>query len=229
MAQALPELIRKVLACPQYQALLQKYPDFADVIESEAMQMCVDLKDHMENPKDYVLCNGQICYKVMDGVVFDVVKGYKTAFAYLQEATNGSLQDEDTALTKALTLRVPCGRFSYAKLGSPKILGVSGTIEALGDYEWKVMQRFGITSYTLVPSVYGQNNFKFLSQAGGIAPITISPDKDFFHTIASQALFESSLVYIQYTSRSLGWVLSGEQGGAGGEGSHRLLPGCAAA
>ena len=139
MAQALPELIRKVLACPQYQALLQKYPDFADVIESEAMQMCVDLKDHMENPKDYVLCNGQICYKVMDGVVFDVVKGYKTAFAYLQEATNGSLQDEDTALTKALTLRVPCGRFSYAKLGSPKILGVSGTIEALGDYEWNLL------------------------------------------------------------------------------------------
>ena len=188
MVKSLPELIRKVLGCPQYKMMLQKYADFTDVINSEAVQMCTDLKSHVESPtKDYILMDGRrICYKVMDGVVFDVVKGYKTAFAYLHEATKGRLQDE-TALRKALTLRIPCGCFSYAKLGSPKILGVSGTIEALGKYEWKVMRRFGISSYTLVPSVYGQNNFKFLNQPGGIAPIIISRDEDHFHAIAEQA------------------------------------------
>ena len=187
-------LIQKVLQCPQYQAMLQKYPEFKDVVKSEAVQMCGDMQAHMKDGKvkDYIFDGRQIGYKIMDGVAFDVVKGYKTAFAYLQEATNGQLQDE-TILKKALALRIPCGRFSYARFGSPKILGVSGTIQALGSCERNVMQRFGIKSYTLVPSVYGKNNFRFLDQSGA-PPITISKDENHCCDIAQQAMGYSQVI-----------------------------------
>lgn len=138
---------------------------------------------------DYTLTGNRIGYKVMDGMAYDVVQGYKTAFAYLQEASKGNLTDEGM-LQQALALRVPCGRFHYGNLGSsPKILGVSGTIQALGTYEWTVMQRFGISSYTLVPSVYGRNNFAFLNQQSCM-PITISTDQDHSFDIFTQAAGE---------------------------------------
>lgn len=161
---------------------MEKFPHFDKMVKAEVFQMCADLKDHLQTRNDYTFHCCRIGYKVMDGIAYDVVK---TAFAYLEEASKGRLPDE-AILRKALALRVPCGRFSYANLGaSPKILGVSGTIEALGRYEWTVMQRFGISSYTLVPSVYGRNNFAFLNQACGI-PIVISKDQDHAFDIFTQ-------------------------------------------
>ena len=156
------------------------------MVKSEVSQMCVDLKEFLETDKEYILSGSRIGYKVMDDIAYDVVKGYQTAYAYLQEASKGHLPDESN-LQKALALRIPCGRFHYANLGSsPKILGVSGTIEALGDYEWTVMKQFGIRSYTLVPSVYGRNNFAFLNQKSGM-PITISTDQEHCFDIFTQA------------------------------------------
>ena len=92
----------------------------------------------MQSPKDWILDEKRIGYKVMDSVAFDVVKGYRTVFAYLQEALKQPLPNEAAVLQKALVMRIPCGRFSYAKLGSAKILGVSGTVERLDSYEWKL-------------------------------------------------------------------------------------------
>ena len=176
---------QQVFEWKEFKALLQKFPDFSDMVKSEVTQMCADMKDHLETGNDYIFNGSKIGYKVMDGIAYDVVKGYKTAFAYLQEASKGHV--DEAILQKVLALRIPCCRFSYANLGSsPKILGVSGTIEALGKYEWTVMQRFGISSYTLVPSVYGCNNFAFLNQAHGM-PITISTDKDHSFDIFTQA------------------------------------------
>ena len=212
-------LIQKVLQCPQYQAMLQKYPEFRDVVKSEAVQMCGDLRAHIKDEKDYIFDGRRIGYKIMDGVAFDVVKGYKTAFAYLQEATKGQLQDE-TILKKALALRIPCGRFSYARFDSPKILGVSGTIQALGSCEWNVMQRFGIKRYTLVPSVYGKNNFRFLNQSG-TPPITISTDESHFFDIATQAV---ATLKSQVQINSASATLTGEQDGARGSCMHRAVP-----
>ena len=180
-----PAFIQKVCAWREFQALLQIFPDFTDVVKSEVSQMCADMKNFLEAGNDYIFNGTRIGYKVMDGIAYDVVKGYQTAYAYLQEASKGQLADE-TTLQKALALRIPCARFSYANLPSPKILGLSGTIEALGNYEWTVMQRYGISSYTLVPSVYGRNNFAFLNQAQGI-PIIISKDQDHAFDIFTQA------------------------------------------
>ena len=180
------QLMEQVTQCASYQALLRKFPDFIEIVQSEAIRMCTDLKDHLANPKDYIFDGHRIGYKVMDGVAFDVVKGYKTAFAYLQEASKQSLPNEDATLRKALVMPIPCGRFSYAKLGSAKILGVSGTVEKLDTYEWQVMRQFGIKSYTVVPSVYGKNNFAFMNQTSGV-PIMISKDQEHFYDISNQA------------------------------------------
>ena len=184
-----PAVLEQIKQCVPFRVLLQKFASFADIVSSEVTQMCLDLRVHMEtarNERDYIFDGKRIGYKVMDGVAFDVVKGYTTAFAYLEEAAKHPLPDEAAVMRNALTMRIPCGRFSYAKLGSSKILGVSGTVAALGAYEWQVMRSFGVKSYTLVPSIYGRNNFAFLNQTHG-EPITISTDQDHYYDIATQA------------------------------------------
>ena len=54
--------------------------------------------------------------------------------------------------------RCGCG-FLCAGVDSPlwvwiQVLGVSGTMEALGRHEWAVMNRYGIETYTKVRHVY---------------------------------------------------------------------------
>ena len=182
------QVLKEILQCAPYKALLQKFPDFAYLVRSETEQMCADLKDQMaKKEKDYVFDEERISigYRVDDGVAFGAVDGYKTAFDYLQIASEKPVPPDK--LRKALAMRIPCGRFSYAKLGSAKILGVSGTVERLNDYEWQVMREFHINSYTVVPSVYGQNNFRFLNQSEGKPIIIVKDDKEHFYEIASEA------------------------------------------
>ena len=59
--------------------------------------------------------------QVMDGISYEVVWGYRTAFAYLFEAAKGNLRDPEGALAEALTLRVPCGQFSYANIKPARV------------------------------------------------------------------------------------------------------------
>lgn len=56
---------------------------------------------------------------------------------------------------------VSCGQFSYANISPTRILGVSGTVEAMSEYEKSVLQKYGISRFVHVPSVYGQSNFTF--------------------------------------------------------------------
>ena len=181
----LKRLLQEVQQWTQYKALLRKYPDIADIVESEVLRMCSDLIDHVHSPRAYVCVGNRIGYKRLDGMNFCMKYGYQTAFAYLAEATKQSMSDE--VVREHLALDIVCGSWSYANLGSAKILGVSGTIEALGDYEWDVMRQFGIISYTILPSVYGDNqNFAFL---GGQQhePVMISTSANYFRDITQEA------------------------------------------
>lgn len=60
------------------------------------------------------------------------------ACSNLDAAERGIFRDPAAALKEKLGLWVRCGRFSYARIEPACILGVSGTIEALGDYEMQV-------------------------------------------------------------------------------------------
>eukprot|EP00959_Pyramimonas_sp_CCMP1952_P197856 4137845-Pyramimonas_sp.AAC.1 len=67
-----------------------------------------------------------------------------------------------------------------------QVLGVSGTMEALGAHEWSVMNRYGIEVYTHMPSVYGDSNFRFLD-ASGRSAITVEGSADnYFQAITEE-------------------------------------------
>ena len=58
--------------------------------------------------------------------------------SHLHFVDNNRFRDPDAALKRCLKLQIPCGKFSYANIKPECILGVSGTLEALGDYELQV-------------------------------------------------------------------------------------------
>ncbi|CAE7561739.1 unnamed protein product [Symbiodinium sp. CCMP2592] len=179
-------LFQSMKGTTAFTKLLQLFPDCADVLTSELKAMCLDLKDFDFQSADYIFEDGKIGYKILDGICWNVVHGYHTAFAYLHEAGKGNIRDSDLVLDKALQLRIPCARFSYAGMKCHRILGVSGTIHHLGKHQTDIMQRYGIKSYTCMPSVYGEKRFEFLSCTGAV-PIKISADKNHIFDIVTEA------------------------------------------
>eukprot|EP00811_Abedinium_folium_P025753 NODE_369_length_3113_cov_12.063630.p1 GENE.NODE_369_length_3113_cov_12.063630~~NODE_369_length_3113_cov_12.063630.p1 ORF type:complete len:891 (+),score=154.29 NODE_369_length_3113_cov_12.063630:275-2947(+) len=158
-----------------YHALFHKFPGWEFIIKHEVSAMCHDLRDFETPPYHVSRATDSIGYKDMDGISYDIVYGYRTAFAYLNEENN--FKNPAKALGEALRLRVPCGQFSYANIDFAVILGVSGTVAALGEHEWHIMNKYGINLYTKMPSVYGLSNFKFLDQQGG-EPIRVTKTRD---------------------------------------------------
>lgn len=63
---------------------------------------------------------------------------------------------------------VSCGQFSYANINPARILGVSGTLEAMGNAEKDILLGYGIEKYVIVPSVYGKSNFVFDKAGEGV-------------------------------------------------------------
>ncbi len=88
--------------------------------------------------------------------------GYRTLFAYLKEMEKGTIS-KDT-VDRHLAMQINCGQFSYAEI--PKlfgcILGVTGTLQTLGNFEKEVMQKeYQIAKSTFTPSIYGPSNLVF--------------------------------------------------------------------
>eukprot|EP00957_Ditylum_brightwellii_P092646 7054664-Ditylum_brightwellii.AAC.1 len=104
----------------------------------------------------------------MDSISYEATYGYRTVFAYMQEAEKGNLKEKDSALTSALFVPLSCGQFSYANISPERILGVSGTLFALGEYENKVLAKYGVDTFMYIPSVYGESNFQFDKAGDGI-------------------------------------------------------------
>eukprot|EP00854_Cymbomonas_tetramitiformis_P000670 gene670-1123_t len=180
------EVLRAAQKLPAYLALLRQFPQWHFLLEKELACMCSDLKQFSTPAYHFDTTHNRIGYKEMDGINYDVVWGYRTAFAYLSEASKGTLRNPETTLAKALQLRVPCGQFSYASVTPALILGVSGTVEALGVHEWQILNQYAIHIYTRMPSVYGQSNFRFLDQSQ-TNPIIVEASKDaFFQAIIEE-------------------------------------------
>ena len=107
----------------------------------------------------------KIGYEDQDLVSTNVFINYETTFLYMKEAAAGKAMDVEGALG----LRIPCGHFSYAEMartgkGNPYtyILGVTGTLECLGEYEKKIIKDdFGIKAQSVTPSIYGETRLDF--------------------------------------------------------------------
>ena len=165
-----------------YSALTKVFPNFEYILESEVTSMLNEVSLVDEEPYYVDKQSGRIGYKVMDSVSFEAVYGYRTVFAYLKEADKGNLTDKDVA--KHLAMQVSCGRFSYANISPSRVLGVSGTLDATGEYEKDVLAKYGLQKFLFVPSVYGKSNFSFDKAGNGIR--IDKGRSDYFHSITER-------------------------------------------
>ena len=193
-----------IQALPAYLRLVAKMPSFKFLIDAEISLMIDQVRKVDEEPYYLDRETDRIGYKVMDSISYEATYGYRTVFAYLQEAEKGNLKHRDSTLDQALVMPVSCGQFSYAEIFPERILGVSGTLSALGDYECDVLSKYGVETFLYVPSVYGESNFQFDKAGDGIRIETSK--SDYFHSITDQIQVltkqkRSVIVFFQDTPR----------------------------
>lgn len=75
-----------------------------------------------------------IGYKDIDKINYDTTKGYKTAFAYLQEWQRKEISTD--TLVEKLSISFNLGCFSYPKIieNYSLVLGVTGTLENMTEF-----------------------------------------------------------------------------------------------
>ncbi|KAL7554369.1 hypothetical protein ACHAWF_017810 [Thalassiosira exigua] len=170
-----------IKSMPEYARLLSKLSPFSFLLENEIAFMLNQVSKVDDVPYYLDTEHDRIGYKVMDTIAYDVTYGYATVFAYLKE--HNKLKNKGT-LGKVLAMPVSCGQFSYANISPHRILGVSGTLQALGEYERDILSKYGLSKFIFLPSVYGASNFDFDKAGEGI--YFESNTSDFFHRISAE-------------------------------------------
>jgi len=162
--------VADIKAMSEYVSLKAKFPEYDSIIDNEIALMIDQVRRVDDEPSYHLDSNADtIGYKVQDTICYNVTYGYRTVFAYLKEADNGNLKDENSTLSHVLTMPISCGQFSYANIKPTRILGVSGTLDVMSDYEKGVLQKYGVNQYLYIPSVYGQSNFIFDKVGEGVS------------------------------------------------------------
>jgi len=174
--------LNDVKAMSDYKRLLTKMASFGYLLDNEINLMLNQVKRVDDVPYFLDVENDRIGYKVMDSISYNVTFGYATIFAYLKEVEN--LKNKGAALSRALVMPISCGQFSYANISPTRIMGVSGTLAAIGEYEKKVLDGYGLSKYIFVPSVYGESNFQFDKAGDGIC--FESSKSNFYHKISAE-------------------------------------------
>lgn len=175
--------LANIQASVPYRRLAQKMLSFTSLIDNE-IRLMLDHVHRVDDERYYLDPDQGIGYKVHDTISYKVTYGYRTVFAYMKEGQAGNLKDKIATLQKVQTMPIPCGQFSYANISPARILGVSGTLAAMGNYEKDVLRTYGVDTLFYVPSVYGQSNFVFDEAADGIF---IEPSKsDYFQKISQE-------------------------------------------
>ncbi|CAE7595327.1 secA [Symbiodinium sp. CCMP2592] len=182
----LPEEVKKSAEYGNLKQRLGSQWEF--VVKGEVERMCAQLHEFQTSgqpqPCHFDEDEQRIGYLQNDTVNYDVSFGYMTIFEYLRLNQQGRLCDD--SLKKVLKLQVLCARYSYANFGLPNtILGVSGTVGDLTADKREILQEtFGIDphEHSLMPSVFGESNLRFLDSTG--RPILICDDNDLHLEIA---------------------------------------------
>lgn len=115
----------------------------------------------------------RIGYVDSDAINTDMAVGYETLFCYYDEQEKYEASDGDSSahpmdIEHVLGLRVGCGEFSFAEMGRAgagkaysRILGVSGTLTCLSDFERRVIRDYGIENLSQAPSIFGENRMRW--------------------------------------------------------------------
>ncbi|CAM2727660.1 unnamed protein product [Rotaria socialis] len=170
--------LSKIQSTPEYKACQEKFPNWILLIDEAIKDMIADVQSFESH--NYVVKNDKIGYIEQDNIVYNVIYGYKTLFAYYHEHEQGNISKE--SLNDNISIRIKCGSFSYAEipLQFKYIMGVTGTLETLSDPEKKVIRNdYKIVKDTFAPSVFGVNNLRFIERDD----IIIENSDDYFNRI----------------------------------------------
>jgi SecA DEAD-like domain len=160
---------RKMLSDVQnlsvYKDLIAKYSHVQQIIENAVIRMIAEVNKFNE-PSYYCTKNAdgklEIGYKEGGSVNTNILYGYKTCFAYLNERDKKIIPHE--VAQEHLGLTINCGQFSFSEvpLEYAAILGVTGTLATLGNFETTVKNNeYHIKKSTFTPSIYGDSQLVF--------------------------------------------------------------------
>jgi hypothetical protein len=148
----------------EYKELKEKFSNWIDLFDESIKDILADLTKYQSH--DYLIFDDKIAYKEQDGVLTNIVYGYKTLFAYFHEYELGKISLK--SLEEHKSLGIYCGCFSYCEL--PKefkyIIGVTGTLESLSSTQKKIItEMYDVKFFTYMPSIYGESKLDFRKEA----------------------------------------------------------------
>ncbi|CAG9315973.1 unnamed protein product [Blepharisma stoltei] len=144
----------------EYKDCCRQFRGFEFIIEEAVKDMKIHIQQFASH--DYIVQYDKIGYKEHDGISFNKNYGYNTLFAYYFEHEKGSITQE--SLNENIFIGIKCGIFSFAEipLKFKYIMGVTGTLETLGNYEKSIIEnKYNIKIQTYMPSVFGDNRRTF--------------------------------------------------------------------
>ena len=155
--------LRGLSSSSEYKKLISDFPQWKFLIDNELRLMCAQVNHFNQPAYFYDSQRDQVGYSDHDTISYALTYGYRTLFAHLNELDKGEVKAAHTKGfdDRHLQMQVSCGQFSYANINPSCILGVSGTLQALTDYEREVMTRYNIGLYSIAPSVYGTKQLIF--------------------------------------------------------------------
>ncbi|CAF0828795.1 unnamed protein product [Adineta steineri] len=173
--------LSKVKTSSEYTACCTRFPNWESLIQEAIKDMLFDINNFESH--GYIVNQGQIGYKEQDNIMYNVVYGYKTLFAYYYEYENENIKEN--ILEENISIKIKCGSFSYAEI-PPEfrfIMGVTGTLETLSDPEKGIVKNvYKIGTNTYTPSVFGKNNLSFTEKDD----IKIENRDDYFNVIRKE-------------------------------------------
>jgi len=129
----------------------------------------------------YLVSDGKIAYKNLDGLTTSRCYSYFTAFAYIKECEKDSVTHSE--MLRNLNIQLSCGTLSYAEIPVhfDVIIGVTGTLKGISEQEWGILQScYDIWKVrcSFLPSVYGDNKLRFAGDSE--RDVKLCRDKDSF-------------------------------------------------
>ncbi|KAL4450790.1 hypothetical protein ABPG74_011632 [Tetrahymena malaccensis] len=177
--------IDKFKQTPVYKKLFQNNPNLVpwQAFIDERIKMMYEDVNNLEGHRYLTYTpSGKsktiICYKSLDGISFNTVKGYKTAFAYIQEWEKKNITED--VMNENLSIIINVGCFSFAQIPQEYqlVLGVSGTLEDMSEYQKNLTKNlFNIRKLTISPSIYGQSKFSFKKEKD----VVVKENKFLYH------------------------------------------------
>jgi hypothetical protein len=145
-----------VVSSPQFQACVNRLPQWNNLLTEAVKNMIADLKDYKH---DYLVKDDRIQYKDADSYTPNIIKRYKTLWAYYHENSKNRITPESLEANVAVIIQ--CGHYSFAEMPYQfnYIMGVSGTLETLSPPEEEVVQeQYHLMKRTFLPSMYGSTS-----------------------------------------------------------------------